>query len=78
MTTIQILGTGCKKCASLKENVEVALKEANIEADVQKIEDINEIVKFGVMSTPALAVDGEVKIVGKVASAEEILSVLQP
>lgn len=78
MTTIQILGTGCKKCASLKENVEAALKEANIEADVQKIEDINEIVKFGVMSTPALAVDGEVKIVGKVASAEEILSVLQP
>ena len=78
MTTIQILGTGCKKCASLKENVEAALKEANIEADVQKIEDINEIVKFGVMSTPALAVDGEVKIVGKVASAEEILSLLQP
>lgn len=78
MTTIQILGTGCKKCASLKENAEAALKEANIEADVQKIEDINEIVKFGVMSIPALAVDGEVKIVGKVASAEEILSVLQP
>lgn len=78
MTTIQILGTGCKKCASLKENAEAALKEANIEADVQKIEDINEILKFGVMSIPALAVDGEVKIVGKVASAEEILSVLQP
>ena len=78
MTTIQILGTGCKICASLKENAEAALKEANIEADVQKIEDINEIVKFGVMSTPALAVDGEVKIVGKVASAGEILRVLQP
>ena len=77
MTTIQVLGTGCKKCISLKENVEAALKEANIEADVQKIEDINEIVKFGVMSTPALAVDGEVKIVGKVASTEEIIRVLQ-
>ena len=77
MTTIQILGTGCKKCVSLKENVEAALKEANIEADVQKIEDINEIVSFGVMSTPALAVDGEVKIVGKVASPEEIIRVLQ-
>ncbi len=77
MTTIQVLGTGCKKCASLRENVEAALKEANIEADVQKIEDINEIVKFGVMSTPALAVDGEVKIVGKVASTEEIIRVLQ-
>ena len=76
MTTIQVLGTGCKKCASLKENVEAALKEANIEADVQKIEDINEIVKFGVMSTPALAIDGEVKIVGKVASTAEILGIL--
>ena len=77
MTTIQVLGTGCKKCVSLKENVEAALKEANIEADVQKIEDINEIVSFGVMSTPALVVDGEVKFVGKVASPAEIIRVLQ-
>jgi small redox-active disulfide protein 2 len=76
MTTIQVLGTGCKKCVSLKENVETALKELGVEADVQKIEDINEIVTFGVMSTPALVVDGEVKIVGKVASPEEIKSVL--
>jgi small redox-active disulfide protein 2 len=76
MTTIQVLGTGCKKCVSLKQNVEAALKAANIEADVQKIQDINEIVKFGVMSTPALAVDGQVKIVGKVASIDEILRVL--
>ena len=53
-----------------------ALKELGVEADVQKIEDINEIVKFGVMSTPALAVDGEVKIVGKVATPEEIKAVL--
>ena len=77
MTTIQVLGTGCKKCASLKENVEAALKEANIEAEVQKIEDINEIVKFGVMSTPALAIDGEVKIVGRVATTAEIIGILQ-
>jgi small redox-active disulfide protein 2 len=76
MTTIQVLGTGCKKCVSLKQNVEAALKAANLEADVQKIQDINEIVKFGVMSTPALAVDGQVKIVGKVASIDEILRVL--
>lgn len=76
MTTIQILGTGCRKCMALKENAEAAIKEANIEADIQKIEDINEIVKFGVMSTPALAVDGEVKIVGKVATADEIVKVL--
>lgn len=77
MTTIQVLGTGCKKCVLLKENVEAALRAANIEADVQKIEDINEIVSFGVMSTPALVVNGEVKIVGKVASPEEITRVLQ-
>jgi small redox-active disulfide protein 2 len=76
MTTIQILGTGCKKCVSLKENVEAALEEMSVEADVQKIEDINEIVQFGVMSTPALVIDGEVKIVGKVASPEEIMAVL--
>lgn len=76
MTTIQILGTGCRKCVALKQNAEAALKEANIEAEIQKIEDINEIVKFGVMSTPALAVDGEVKIVGKVATADEIVKVL--
>ena len=76
MTTIQVLGTGCKKCMSLKENVEAALKELGVEADVQKIEDINEIIAFGVMSTPALVVDGEVKIVGKVASPQEIMDVL--
>ena len=76
MTTIQVLGTGCKKCMSLKENVEAALKELGVEADVQKVEDINEIVAFGVMSTPALVVDGEVKIVGKVASPQEIMDVL--
>ena len=76
MITIQVLGTGCQKCVSLKENVEAALKELGVEADVQKIEDINEIVNFGVMSTPALVVDGKVKIVGKVATLEEIKAVL--
>ena len=76
MTTIQILGTGCKKCVSLKENVEAALKELGMEAEVEKVEDINEIVQYGVMSTPALAVDGKVKIVGKVATLKEIKAVL--
>lgn len=76
MTTIQVLGTGCKKCVSLKENVEAALKDMGVEADVQKVEDINEIVQFGVMSTPALAVDGQVKLVGKVATPDEIKAVL--
>lgn len=76
MTTIQVLGTGCRKCVSLKAYVEAALKELGLEADIKKIEDINEIVKFGVMSTQALAIDGEVKIVGKVATPQEIMAVL--
>lgn len=76
MTTIQVLGTGCRKCVSLTANAEAALRELGVEAEIQKIEDINEIVRFGVMSTPALAVDGEVKIVGKVATPEEIKAVL--
>ncbi len=76
MTKIQILGTGCRKCAALKENAESALKQADVEAEIEKIEDINEIVKFGVMSTPALAIDGQVKFVGKIASPDEIIQVL--
>ena len=76
MTTIHVLGTGCKKCANLKDNVDAAVKELGIEADVQKVEDINKIIAFGVMSTPALVVDGEVKFAGKVATTEEIKAVL--
>ena len=76
MTTIQVLGTGCRKCVALKENAEKALENLGVEAQVEKIEDINEIVKYGVMSTPALVVDGEVKIAGKVASTEDIMTLL--
>jgi small redox-active disulfide protein 2 len=76
MITIEVLGTGCQKCVSLTENAEAAVRQLGVEAHIRKIEDINEIVKFGVMSTPALAVNGEVKIVGKVASPEEIAAVL--
>jgi small redox-active disulfide protein 2 len=76
MTVVQVLGTGCKKCAALQANAEAALKELGIDAEVQKIEDIGEIVKYGVMMTPALAVDGVVKFVGRVASPQEIISVL--
>jgi small redox-active disulfide protein 2 len=76
MTTIQVLGTGCKRCVALKENVETALKNLGLEAEVQKIEDINEIVKYGVWSTPALAVDGKVKFAGKIATPQEIMAAL--
>lgn len=72
MKKIQILGTGCPKCKKLYDVVQQVVKESSIEADVTKVEDINEILKFGVMMTPALAVDGEVKVYGKIPKPEEI------
>lgn len=69
---VQILGTGCPKCKTLMANAEAAVKAAGIQAEVVKVDQIAEIMKFGVMITPALAVDGVVKSVGKVLSAEEI------
>jgi small redox-active disulfide protein 2 len=76
MKLIQVLGTGCAKCTKLKDNAQKAVDELGIEAMVEKIEDINVITGFGVMMTPALAVDGEVKLVGKVPSVEELKKVL--
>ncbi len=76
MKLVQILGTGCPKCEKLKQNAEAAIGQSGVEATVEKVTDINEIVGFGVMMTPALAVDGQVKLVGKVASAEEIARLL--
>jgi small redox-active disulfide protein 2 len=76
MKKIQILGTGCPKCKKLTENAEAAAKQLGIEYEIQKVTDINEIMKFGVMITPALAVDGEVKIAGKVASVEQLKEML--
>ena len=76
MSKLQILGTGCPKCKALAENVEAAAKELGIEYELEKVTDINEIMKFGVMMTPALAVDGEVKVVGKVPPPEEIKKML--
>ena len=72
MKKLQILGTGCPKCKKLSENAEAAAKALGIEYTLEKVTDINEIVKFGVMMTPALAVDGQVKVVGKVPDAETI------
>jgi len=78
MKKIQILGTGCPKCRKLTENAEAAAKELGIEYELQKVTEINEIMKFGVMITPALAVDGEVKVVGKVADVSNIKEMLSP
>lgn len=69
---IQILGTGCAKCKQLTENAEAAAREMGIAYEIEKVRDIVEIVKYGVMATPALAVDGKVKLVGKVATPAEI------
>ena len=69
---IQILGTGCPKCKKLAENAEAAAKAAGVEYTIEKVTDINEIMKFGVMMTPGLAVDGDVKTAGKVPTAAEI------
>jgi small redox-active disulfide protein 2 len=73
---IQILGTGCPKCTKLAENAEAAAKALGIDYEIVKITDINDIMAFGVMMTPALAVNDKVQIVGKVPSSEEIQSLL--
>ena len=72
MKKIQILGTGCAKCTKLAENAEAAAKNLGIDYEIEKVSDINEIIKFGVMTTPALALDGVVKVAGKVPSTDEI------
>jgi small redox-active disulfide protein 2 len=76
MKTIQILGTGCPKCKKLAEAAELAAKQAGIAYTLVKVTDIQEIMKFGVMMTPALAIDGDVKSVGKVLGVEEIRKLL--
>ena len=77
MKLIQILGPGCAKCEKLKHNAEEAVTQSGVAASVEKITDINVITSFGVMVTPALAIDGEVKLVGKIASPEEIARLLE-
>mgnify|MGYP006289269551 FL=1 len=76
MKKIQILGTGCPKCSKLAENAETAARQAGIECDIEKVTDLNEIMQFGVMMTPAVAIDGQVHGVGKVLSADEIQALL--
>lgn len=76
MKRVQILGTGCPKCKKLAENAEAAAKELGVEYQLEKVTDIKEIMEFGVMMTPALVVDGEVKAVGKVPAVGEIKGML--
>jgi len=76
MKKLQILGPGCPKCKKLAEVTEATAKDLGIQYEIEKVTDISEIMKFGVMMTPALAVDGQVKVVGKVPSPDEIKKIL--
>jgi small redox-active disulfide protein 2 len=73
---IQILGTGCAKCKTLAEHAEKAAKELGLACTIEKVTDLKEIMKFGVMMTPALVVDGKVKVAGKVPGLSEIKSMI--
>lgn len=69
---IEILGTGCAKCRQLYENVQAAVKTSGVEAEILKVEDIQKITEYGVMTTPALVVDGRVRSSGRLPASEEI------
>jgi len=76
MRKIQVLGTGCPNCQKLLENAEIACRRLELDFEIEKVDKINKIVEYGVMMTPALVVDGEVKAAGKVLSEEEIMGIL--
>lgn len=73
---IKVLGTGCAKCKTLEKRVKEAVQQLSLEADVIKVEDIAEIMNFNVMTTPALVVDGEVVVKGKLPSVSDIKELL--
>lgn len=69
---IKVLGSGCKKCKQLEANVQEAVKDMGLEATIEKVEDFKDIMSFGVMSTPALVVDGEVKFSGQLVDVKNL------
>lgn len=77
-TKLQILGSGCSMCKALQANTEEAARRRGLSYEIEKVTDVNAIVAMGVMQTPALAVDGTVKVQGKVASVEAIEGLLPP
>lgn len=77
MKQVQILGTGCAKCDKLYAEVVAARESGGLDVEVEKVSDISRMVELGVMMTPALVVDGEVKVVGKVPSRDEIIGWLK-
>jgi small redox-active disulfide protein 2 len=70
---IKVLGTGCQKCRKLYAETETAIVSSGVQADLEKIERIEDIIKFGVMATPALVIDGEVKACGRIPRSSEII-----
>ncbi len=77
MKKLQVLGPGCPKCKKLAENTEAAAKALSIDYTIEKVTDIRQIMAFGVMATPALVVDGQVKVVGKVPDVEAVKTLLK-
>lgn len=77
MKDIKVLGPGCPKCRTTYNNVIAALQQANLDADVEKIEDIEEMLKYNILSTPVLMIDGEMKVKGRVAQVSEIIELLK-
>lgn len=73
---IEILGTGCPKCEGLKANAEAAVKELGLDAEISKVSDIVEIANRGALMTPALSIDGEIRVAGKVATVDELKELL--
>lgn len=77
MKKLQILGSGCQRCNKLAEQTKEAAESLGIEYEIEKVTDIQKIMEFGVMMTPALAVDGEVKVTGKVPPVDDIKKMIQ-
>ena len=77
MKKLQVLGTGCPKCKKLADTVSQAAKELGLDYELIKVTDINDIMAFGVMGTPALAVDGVVKVVGKVPALDKVKEMIK-
>jgi small redox-active disulfide protein 2 len=76
MKKLQVLGPGCPKCVELAKRTEEAARAAGGDYEVEKVSDLSKIMAFGVMMTPALVVDGEVKVVGQVPSVDEIKKII--
>lgn len=77
MTQIKVLGPGCPKCKTTYSNVLEALKLTNVEANVEKIEDIEEMMKYNILTTPVLMIDDQIKVKGRIAQVSEIVEFLK-